>query len=133
MEDQSRFIKNFSKRESPEKRSRLAQEIREKRRRHFADKNIIEEIEQEKSETIKKIEALRDQVESYNDANFLIKIKDFFAIKKIEGELQSQRRKHSSIEYDLSESISGRQDLEETRKMVADFYVKCPVLTLLNY
>jgi len=124
MEDQSRFIKNFSKRESPEKRSRLAQEIREKRRRHFADKNIIEEIEQEKSETIKKIEALRDQVESYNDANFLIKIKDFFAIKKIEGELQSQRGKYSSIEDDLSESISGRQDLEETRKMVADFYVK---------
>ncbi len=122
--EKSQLIKDFSKRESPEERSRLALEIREKRRKHFVDKKIIEEKEQEKSETIKKIEALRDQVESYNDANFLIKIKDFFAIKKIEGELQLHRGKQSSIEGDLSESISGRQDLEETRKMVADFYVK---------
>lgn len=122
MEKQPKFVKEFSKQESPEERSRLAHEIREKRKKYFSEKSDIETKEQEKSETIKKIEALRDQVESYNDANFLVKIKDFFTIKKIEGELQSQRGKQSSIEDDLSKSISGRQDLEETRKMIADFY-----------
>ena len=81
---ESKFIKDFSKRESPEERSRLAREIREKRKSHFENKKIVGEKEQEKSEVIKKIEALQDQIESYNDANFLVKIKDFFAIKKIE-------------------------------------------------
>lgn len=122
--EKSKFIKDFSKRESSEERSQLAQEVREKRKKYFSEKNDIEIKEQEKSETIKKIEALRDQVESYNDANFLVKIKDFFAIKKIERELQSQHGKQSSIEKDLSKPISGRQDLEETRKIVADFYAK---------
>lgn len=122
--EKSKFIKDFSKRESSEERSQLAQEIREKRKNYFSEKNDIEVKEQEKSETIKKIEVLRDQVESYNDANFLTKIKDFFAIKKIESELQSQLGRKSLIEDDLSESVSGRQDLEETRKMVADFYTK---------
>jgi len=124
MNMESKFIKDFSKRESPEERSRLAREIREKRKSHFENKKIVEEKEQEKSEVIKKIEALQDQIESYNDANFLVKIKDFFAIKKIERELQSQLGKQSLIEDDLSQSVLGRQDLEETRKMVADFYAK---------
>lgn len=122
--EKSNFIKDFSKKESPEERSRLAQEIREKRTNYFNEKNNIEEKEQEKSEIVKQIEALRDQIEGYNSASFFVKIKDFFAIKKIEGELQSQLGKQSSIEDALSQSISGRQDLEETRKMVADFYTK---------
>lgn len=124
MEKQPKFIKDFSKQESPEERSKLAQEIREKRKSYFDDGKIIEGKEQEKSEAIKKIEALQDQIESYNDAGFLTKIKDFFAIKKIEGELHAQSEKKSSFEEDLSRSIAGRQDLEETRKMVADFYAK---------
>jgi len=124
MKEQPKIIKDFSKRESVDERSQLAKEIREKRKTYFSEKSDIDEKEKEKSELIRKIEALRDQVESYNDANFLVKIKDFFSIKKIERDLQAQHGKKSLLEDELSRVISGRQDLEETRKMIADFYLK---------
>jgi len=120
--EQPKFIRDFSKKESPEERSQLAQEIREKRTKYFEDKRSIEAKEQEKSELLKKIETLRDQVESHNDASFFSKIKDFFAIKKIQAELQSQIGKQSSLEEELSQSIAGRQDLDETKSIVANFY-----------
>jgi hypothetical protein len=122
MEKQPQFIKKFSKKESTDERNKLAQEIREKRKSHFEGKRNIETKEQEKSEAVKQLEALRNQIESYNDASFFAKIKDFFAIKKLETELQSQINKLSLIENSLSESISGRQDLDETKTMIADFY-----------
>jgi hypothetical protein len=122
MEQQPKFIKDFSKQESPEERNRLAQEIREKRTKYFEDQKSIESQEQEKSEAVKQLEALKGQIESYNDASFLIKIKDFFAIKKIERELQSQLGKQTSIKEELEKSVTGRQDLDETKSMVADFY-----------
>ncbi|MCK9379020.1 MAG: hypothetical protein M0P97_02655 [Candidatus Moranbacteria bacterium] len=122
MEQQPKFIKDFSKEESPEERNRLAQEIREKRTKYFEDKKSIESQEQEKSEAVKQLETLKGQIESYSDASFLIKIKDFFAIKKIEREFQSQLGKQTSIEEELGKSITGRQDLDETKLMVADFY-----------
>ena len=121
-EEQPQFIKDFSKKESPEERNQLAQEIREKRTKYFEDKKSIETKEQEKSEAIKQLEALKGQIETYNDASFFVKIKDFFAIKKIERELQSQLGKQASIEEELNKSIVGRQDLDETKSMVANFY-----------
>ncbi|MFA5961745.1 MAG: hypothetical protein WC848_03635 [Parcubacteria group bacterium] len=124
MNEQPRFIRDFSKKESPEERSQLAQEIREKRKKHFEDKDAVEKKEQEKSEIVKQLEVLRDQVEDHNSASFFIKIKDFFAIKKIKGELNAQLGKQSQIEDELAEVMPGRQDLEETRLMVADFYAK---------
>lgn len=120
--EQPQFIKDFSKKESPEERSQLAQEIREKRTKYFEDKKSIEAKEQEKSEVVKQLEALQSQIETYNDASFLVKIKDFFAIKKIKSELQSQLGKQTSLEEELSESIDGRQDLDETKSMLSNFY-----------
>lgn len=78
--------------------------------------------EQEKSEAVKQLEALKGQIESYNNASFFTKIKDFFEIKKIEHKLQSQLGKQISIEEELEKSITGRQDLDETKSMVVDFY-----------
>lgn len=120
--EQPKFIKDFSKQESSEERTRLAQEILEKRTKHFEDKKSIETKEQEKSETVKQLESLKSQIETYNDSSFFVKIKDFFAIKKIERELQSQLGKQASIEEELDKSIAGRQDLDETKSMVANFY-----------
>jgi len=122
--EQPKFIKDFSKQESAKERSQLAKEIREKRTKYFEDKKSIEAKEQEKSEAVKQLEALRNQVESYNDASFFIKVKDFFAIKKIERELQSSFGKQASIEEDFAKSIEGRQDLEETKVMISDFYTE---------
>ncbi|PIV86296.1 MAG: hypothetical protein COW50_02250 [Candidatus Moranbacteria bacterium CG17_big_fil_post_rev_8_21_14_2_50_41_107] len=120
--EQSKFIKDFSKQESSEERTQLAQEILEKRTKHFEDKKSIEAKEQEKSEAVKQLEALKSQIETYDDASFFVKIKDFFAIKKIERELQLQLGKQASIEEELNKSISGRQDLDETKLMVTNFY-----------
>jgi len=100
----------------------IAQEILEKRTKHFEDKKSIEAKEQEKSEAVKQLEALKSQIETYDDASFFVKIKDFFAIKKIERELQLQLGKQASIEEELNKSISGRQDLDETKLMVTNFY-----------
>jgi len=124
MKEQPKFIKDFSKQESPDERTQLAQEVREKRKSHFDDKKEIEGKEQEKSEVLKQIEVLRDQIESYNDASFFVKVKDFFTIKKMENDLRAHLGKQYSIEEDLSKAISGRPDLEETRAMIADFYTK---------
>ncbi|EKE10809.1 MAG: hypothetical protein ACD_15C00196G0002 [uncultured bacterium] len=120
--EQPKFIKDFSKQESSEERTRLAQEIREKRTKYFDDKKSIEAKEQEKDETVKQLELLKSQIETYNDASFFVKIKDFFAIKKIEREFQSELGKQTSIEEELDKSITGRQDLDETKTMVASFY-----------
>jgi hypothetical protein len=119
---QPQFIKEFSKQQSSEERNQLAQEIREKRTAHFDEKKNIEAKEQEKSEVVVELENLRDQIESYNDASFFVKIKDFFAIKQAESKVQEMLGKKSSIEEQLGVAISGRSDLEETRTMLADFY-----------
>jgi hypothetical protein len=121
-EKQPEFIRKFSKEESQEERTEIAREIWEKRKKHFKDNETIEVKEQEKNEVIKQLGTLRDQIESYNDASFFTKIKDFFAIKKKEAELQVQLGKQSSIEDELSKSISGRQDLDETKAIIANFY-----------
>jgi hypothetical protein len=120
--EQPKFIRDFSKEESPEERSQLAHEIREKRTKYFEAKKSIESKEQEKNETVKQLEALKSQIETYNDASFFVKIKDFFAIKKIKSELQIQLEKQASLEEQLSEPIDGRQDLDETKSMVVNFY-----------
>lgn len=122
MEQQPQFLKSFSKKESQPERDQLAQEIREKRRTYFDAKDTIETKESEKSETLKEIEALRDQVESYNDESFLVKVKDYFAIKKVEAQLQEKFGQQSSLEDELSKTVTGRPDLEETRQMISDFY-----------
>jgi len=50
MEDQSRFIKNFSKEEPPEERQQVAEAIKSKRQEHFSEikdneeKNILKKI-----------------------------------------------------------------------------------------
>jgi hypothetical protein len=119
---QPRFIKEFSKQQSPEERNQLAQEIREKRNTHFKDKKSIEVKEQEKSEVVKQLEVLQNQIESYNDASFFVKIKDFFAIKSVEAQLQEKFGQQVSIEKQLSAEIPGRSDLDETRTMLANFY-----------
>ena len=119
---QPKFIKDFSRQKSPEERKQLAQEIREKRTKYFENKKFIEAKEQEKNETVKQLETLKSQIESYNDSSFLVKIKDFFTIKKIKNELQLQLGKKTSLEKELNESIDGRPDLDKIRSMVADFY-----------
>lgn len=48
MEQQPKFIKDFSKQEPLEKRNRLAQKIREKRAKYFEDQESIESQEQKK-------------------------------------------------------------------------------------
>lgn len=121
--EQPKFIRNFSQKESPEERSQLAQEILEKRTKYFEDKKITETKEQEKNETVKQLETLKSQIEGYNDASFFAKIKDFFKIKKIEQKFQ-EPNKSTSFEEELNASINGRQDLEETKSMVADFYIE---------
>lgn len=123
MEQQPQFLRSFSKEESRPERDRLAQEIREKRRAYFDAKNTIETKEEEKSELLKEIEALRDQVESYNNESFLVKVKDYFAIKKVEAQLQEKFGQQSSLEDELSKTVTGRPDLDETRQMISDFYV----------
>jgi len=120
--EQPEFIKDFSRQESSDERKQLAQEIREKRTKYFENQKLIETKEQEKGEVVMQLEILKSQIETYNDASFFVKIKDFFTIKKIESELQSQIGKQSSLEEELSKSIAGRQDLEETRSMIANFY-----------
>ena len=122
MEQQPQFLKSFSKEESKPERDQLAQEIREKRRTYFDAKDAIETKEEKKSETLKEIEALRDHVESYNDESFFVKVKDYFAIKKVEALLQGKLDQQSSLEEELSKAVIGRPDLEETRQMISDFY-----------
>ncbi len=123
MEKQPKFIKEFSKQNSQEERDALAHEIREKRKKYFSDSEKIRVQEAEKSELLKSIEELSEKIESYNDESFFLKVRDFFAIKKVQNELNEKTGKHSSTEEELEKSIAGREDLEETRKMVADFYV----------
>lgn len=122
--EQPKFIRDFSKQESADERNQLAQEVREKRKNYFDEKGSLEAREQEKGGLTEEIKELSKRMELYKDASFFVKIKDFFAIKKIEGEFKSKQNQKKSIEEELAKSIEGRQDLDETRDMIADFYAR---------
>lgn len=123
-EKPSQFIKEFSRSELRGERDRLAQEIREKMKRDF----FIEKEGAEKKEAnsiINKTENLCDNVEVYNDEeSFHGKIDDFFEVKKIKSQLEGSSGTGSTFEEQLKQQTGGRQEFEETRKMLSDFYDK---------
>ncbi|PIR70238.1 MAG: hypothetical protein COU46_02600 [Candidatus Niyogibacteria bacterium CG10_big_fil_rev_8_21_14_0_10_42_19] len=123
-EEQPQFIKEFSKSESPEERNRLAQEIREKRKFAFLEDN--EQFEKkEVNSIINETENLRDNIEIYNnDESFHGKIDDFFEVKKIKSQLEGNSGISSTFEEQLKQPTGGRQEFEETRKRLFDFYNK---------
>lgn len=121
---QPQFIKEFSKSESQGERNRLAQEIREKRKQVFvAEKKRTEN--KEILPIINETEKLRDNIETLNNDEFFYrKIDDVLRVKKIEGQDERNSERSSTFEEQLKKSTGGRQEFEETRKMLVGFYDK---------
>lgn len=131
MENQPKFIKEFSKEQSAEERQQTAEDIRTKRTEHFDRKDrLSEEIQelttkaQEKeigvAETVEKMKALETELEQRKDNRFL-EFLNHFKLKKIREEigLKTVTREAFEDEYQniQDELVSLRQQSEDKKAL----------------
>ena len=104
MEKQPRFIKEFSKEESPEERQQAAQAIKTKRAEHFAEKRIQTEkqIELQRA-TGERERALTEQLEAIRNleneitelsTSGLRKIFNYFKLRKLRADITVGQRNY---------------------------------------
>lgn len=124
MHEVPKYVREYSKRESPEERDQLAQEITEKRKSYFDEKRSRAEKESEKNILAQEIEALADRIASHKNESFFTRLKDYFSIKKIEQQLQGKEHEKKALEEELSTPIKGRSDMDEIQTALANFYAR---------
>ena len=145
METTPKFIKDFSKEESPEERQKVAQSVRGVRQEYFTETKRNEEKRLETEKLAKEKEsALTEKLESINKLKSeisrlsklgLIKILNYFELKKLQADLVVSRKKYEELKQQKeSGSIDGNNDLEqsnneetpshfqEAKTMVDEFY-----------
>lgn len=111
------FIKQFSKQESPEERTRLAREIREKRLENFAaNKEVIEK----KNELQKKITDIRELEKLIADlsGNGLSRLMNYFKLRNLQAQLSEEKGDY--VDSQKEEIIS--PDMIEPKRMLDNFY-----------
>ena len=145
MEKQPRFIKEFSKEESPEERQQAAQAIKTKRAEHFAEKRIQTEkqIELQRA-TGERERALTEQLEAIRNleneitelsTSGLRKIFNYFKLRKLRADITVGQRNYDElkqqqdIEIAEQQVISGKLKSEEippamkeAKTMLVNFY-----------
>jgi hypothetical protein len=145
MENIPKFIKEFSKEESPEERKRIAQSIRVKRSKHFTYKkeeetkqnklqNTTNNREQFLIEELKKISELENKIEEIS-SNRLKEIINYFKLKKIKSDIALKKSTYEKSEIlqntEIEElqivlnslEIEEKNSLSDTETMLHHFYV----------
>ena len=110
MKEQPRFIKEFSKKESPAERSQVAGEIWQKRK----------ENSQQKKETQEKVAEIKKLEETISDLseNGLSRLMNYFKLKSLREKLLGEK---TDLEKKQEES-SLPEEMEEPKRMLEKFY-----------
>jgi hypothetical protein len=117
MESQPKFIKEFSKQQSPEERNRLAQEIKDKRSENKSAKNEMSEREKALAEQLGKIKNLESEIDDLS-CNGLSRLMNYLKLKSLKSQLTGEKSSHDSSQKD--EIVP--PDMEEPKRMLANFY-----------
>lgn len=145
MERLPQFIKEFSKKESPEERQEVAQRIKAKRLKHFKEKHAQIERQTELQKTtneresvlVKQLKAIYDLENEINkfSATMLGKILNYFQLKKHRADIvigqktYDELKQQQNIEITEKQIISKKLDSEripvellEAKEILANFY-----------
>jgi hypothetical protein len=145
MEKEPRFIKKFSKEQSPEERRQAAEQIKAKRAEYFAEKRTKVERQRELRESItereralvemlNEINALEAEIERLSSSG-LSKLMNYFKLRKLRADLVVGQRTYKELKQQqeqalgelkvLSEQLSSEETppaLQEAREMLRKFY-----------
>jgi len=145
MEKEPRFIKEFSKEQSPEERRQAAEQIKAKRAEYFAEKRTKIERQRELQESItereralvemlNEINALEAEIERLSSSG-LSKLMNYFKLRKLRADLVVGQRTYEELKQQqeqalgelkvLSEQLSSEETppaLQEAREMLRKFY-----------
>jgi hypothetical protein len=145
MEKEPRFIKKFSKEQSPEERRQAAEQIKAKRAEYFAEKRTkverqgelresITERERALVEMLNEINALEAEIERLSSSG-LSKLMNYFKLRKLRADLVVGQRTYEELKQQqeqalgelkaLSEQLSSEETppaLQEAREMLRKFY-----------
>ena len=141
-----KFIREFSKENSPEERLQTAQTIKDKRAEYFNDKNTktekqnelqktIDERERILNEKLEAIKKLETEIEELSDNGFK-KLLNYFQLKKIQADLVLGQKTYEELKQQLDinineiQEISGelrakeetKPELKKAKEMLDDFY-----------
>lgn len=117
MENQPKFIKEFSKQESQEERNQAAAEIKQKRSENFAVKKELSDREKELQEKLEKIKKLEEDVAELSTGG-LAKVKNYFKLRSLQTQLGTEKGALGEIQKDKIVP----PDMEEPKRMLANFY-----------
>lgn len=104
------FIKEFSRENSAEERSALAEKIRAERGEHF-------EKRREQDELTRQIENLEKKLEEYNSDSFLNKIGDYFKMRSVRESLGIAQERKVEIDSSVASRDPNRFGQEEIGKL----------------
>lgn len=104
------FIKEFSRENSAEERSALAEKIRAERGEHF-------EKRREQDELNKQIENLEKKLEEYNSDSFLNKIGDYFKMRSVRESLGIAQERKAEVDSSVASRDPNRFGQEEIEKL----------------
>ena len=111
------FIKQFSKQESPEERTRLAREIREKRSENFAANKELGEKNGELQKKIADIKELEELIADLSGTG-LSRLMNYFKLRNLQAQLSGERNDY----IDSQKDKIILPDMMEPKKMLDNFY-----------
>lgn len=121
MEKPPQFLKDFSKKQSPDERQQAAEEIRAKRSEHFAQSKQEAERQTELQRRLAEIQALDTEIEELSTTK-LAGIKNFFKLRGLKAELRQGTAATEALQKE-SETAVDSGGLEEARQMLDRFWV----------
>ncbi len=111
--DAPAFVKDFSREQSKESRSELAQKIRAERTEQFEQKD-------EQAKLVSELGSLSKQLDEYNDASFLNKIKDYFKMRATREKLGLVTAEKGTVDTALADNNPN----QDGKDAIGDFYEK---------
>lgn len=141
------FIKDFSKKESPEERQQVAQSVRAKRQEHFTEieldeenrletERIASEKEQVLNEELERINKLENEISRLSESG-LAKLLNYFELKKLQADLVLGQKTYEELKQQRDLGLTGEKAdsensdkneapslLQEAKTMVDGFYNK---------